>query len=527
VYGKPGQPGGCGRESWLAVYDAASDQWLTQVVQITDAAGTLVTICDGTGLTGGFTRFVRTCVLSDQSLAAAVGARWQLFFGPGEEVCQALGANPDGTVSQWRRIAGAVGPGLPNTDPVHADIWGFHLDLGGRNGWIVGDGGVFTDFPGPGADWSSRHWRLQSDSLRTHTATRLAVLRAVPTERSRLVYSTGDNDYWWRDAAPHAFPVASWESPSAVGDANWCTGDVGSPAIAVVCGHNVHQVALTTFDQPAPPGSAFTPNSALNLTLGDGYDGPYFFHVIQTLAHQQGPALLDVLMLVNGPLRCLNSTGTLINATNAGGGPLLIRNRSFASGPDANATKLATWTLESDSLPNGVYGVAASGGSPDPVLYAWSNAGGALSLYQRATPPDAWNPVAVGGLVAGAVWAAPVFVNPFDASEVLVLTSDGVLQSHDGGGTFAPEDGLNHLIGGPAAGTVVEMAFNRDNPRELAVATNSGGYFRDSSGAWHNLTPLLPKPATGTITAVAIDAEAVYFSSGGRGVFRVRGHRRA
>jgi len=263
------------------------------------------------------------------------------------------------------------------------------------------------------------------------------------------------------------------------------------------------------------------------LTLEDGYDGPYFFHVIQTLAHQQGPALLDVLMLVNGPLRCLDSTGTLINATNAGGGPLLIRNRSFASGPDANATKLATWTLESDSLPNGVYGVAASGGSPDPVLYAWSNAGGALSLYQRATPPDAWNPVTVGGLVAGAVWAAPVFVNPFDTSEVLVLTSDGVLQSQDGGGTFAPEDGLNHLIGGAAAGTVVEMAFNRDNPRELAVATNSGGYFRDSSGAWHNLRPLLPKPATGTITAVAIDAEAVYFSSDGRGVFRVRGHRRA
>jgi hypothetical protein len=529
LFGKPGPKGGCARESWIAVYDTIRDTWQTQQVQISSSD----VICDGTGLTGGLTRFLKSYILSDPALTDNIGSREQLFLGSGEEVIQATAAGTDGTIRTWRRIVGAQCGGCPNIDPVHADIWGFHLDPTGRHGWTVGDGGVFADNPGPGADWSSRHWRGQNRQLRTQSVFGLAVLPTVPTERPRILYATGDNDYWWREASPHVLPVASWESPAAVGDANWCTGDTGSPQLGVVCGHQIHQAAVTIFDGPMPPGANLVPNAQINLSTGDGFDGIYFFHVIQTPSHHPSVPLLDVLQLFDGALQCLDQSGHLITVASASGAPLLLRQRRYGSSPDANKSRLATWVLESDTLPEGTYGVSASGGSTDTVLYAWARQAGALGLflYRRAAGDANWSSLSVSGLVESSArfptYTTPAFANPFNPLELFVLTTTGVLRSETGGTGFMAENSLHALLGRGSAGSVVHMAFHRGDPREAALATSSMILFRDRAGVWHDLSGYLPRPATGPISSVGIDAEAIYVASDGRGVFRIIGHRNA
>jgi hypothetical protein len=524
LFGKPGPPG-CARQSWLAVYDVTGGTWQTQPVQISSSD----IICDGTGLTGGLTRFLNGYVLSDPTLTGRIGSRDQLFLCSGEEVIQATSANPDGTIQTWRRIVGAMCDGCPNTDPVHADIWGFHLDPTGRHAWTVGDGGVFADNPGPGADWSSRHWRGQNQQLRTHSATGLAVLPTAPTERPRILYTTGDNDYWWREASPHVLPVAPWESPDAVGDANWCTGDAGSPQLAVVCGHQIHQAAVTVFDGPMPSGANVVPNAQINLSTGDGFDGIYFFHVIQTPAHRPSVPLLDVLLLFEGALRCLDQSGQLITVSSAPGTPLLLRQRQYGSSPDANKSRLATWVLESDTLPEGTYGVSASGGSTDTVLYAWARQPGGLGLYRREAGQTNWSNIPVSGLVESTArfptYTTPVFANPFNPLELIVLTSAGVLRSESGGAGFVEEKDLDAMLGHGSAAQVVHIAFHRGDPREAALATSSMVLFRDNTGAWHDLSNYFPRPTTGSIPSVGIDAESIYVVSDGRGIFRIIGHR--
>ena len=525
LFGKLGPKGGCWRESWIAVYDTAKDTWQTQQVQISSSDK----ICDGTGLTGGLTRFLESYVLSDPALTDDIGSREQLFLGSGEEVIQATAANPDGTIKTWRRIVGANCTGCPNTDPVHADIWGFHLDPTGRHAWTVGDGGVFADNPGPGADWSSRHWHGQNQQLRTHSALGLAVLPTAPIERPRILYATGDNDYWWREASPYVLPAASWESPDAVGDANWCTGDTGSPQLGVVCGHNIHQAAVTIFDGPMPPGANLVPNAQINLSTGDGFDGIYFFHVIQTPSHHPSVPLLDVLQLFDGSLRCLDQSGQLITVSSAPGVPLLLRQRSYGSSPDANKSRLATWVLESDTLPEGAYGVSAAGGSTDTVLYAWARQAGGLGLYRRAAGDTNWANIPVPGLVESAArlptYTTPAFANPFNPLELFVLTTAGILRSENGGAGFQAENYLDALLGHGSANSVVHIAFHRGDPREAALATSAMVLFRDNAGAWHDLSSYLPRPATGQISSVGIDAEAIFVASDGRGVFRIIGHR--
>jgi hypothetical protein len=66
------------------------------------------------------------------------------------------------------------------------------------------------------------------------------------------------------------------------------------------------------------------------------------------------------------------------------------------------------------------------------------------------------------------------------------------------------------------------MAFNYDWPSSVVVGTQSGKLFFSSGGAvWKNPTDFLPYVPI-PIRSVAIDCEAIYVGTCGRGVLRVR-----
>ena len=116
----------------------------------------------------------------------------------------------------------------------------------------------------------------------------------------------------------------------------------------------------------------------------------------------------------------------------------------------------------------------------------------------------------------------PVFPNPYDRTVVYVLTTNkGVQVSNQAGDNFQPDAQLNTLLNSDA-GDVNQIAFNYDSPASVVVGTESGKlFFSSGGGVWKDLTSFLPTVPI-PIRSVAIDCEAIYVGTLGRGVLRVR-----
>ena len=193
--------------------------------------------------------------------------------------------------------------------------------------------------------------------------------------------------------------------------------------------------------------------------------------------------------------------------------PQLIRNRVYDTNPDINADQAKSWTVERAALPPGAQGFAVSGDRSNPVYFVFTDTalfierdGSWIQVLADLTPSQTFG---------------PVFANPYDAHVVYALSDQGVQVSTDAGSTFGPAARLNALLAGSSASQVNQISFNYDNPAAVAVCTDSGQLLFNAGGEnWRDLTPLLPTPLV-PIRSVAIDCEAIYMATFGRGLQRV------
>jgi hypothetical protein len=523
----PGETG-CGGDNVLVIFNAGTSGWSTQRVLSTDIAAWHKArgekadshTCDGTGGDDSIDgrRFVKSVRLRDTALPNVVGKRIQIIFGAGQEVWRARGQAGDGTITDWNWAVGTQGPGYSNRDPVHADIWDFHIDpsSGGRTAWVAGDGGVYSATV-TGADYeftAGVTWQPVMAGLHTHQIQTLTLLRTNQVSRPRLVYAIGDSGSFYRDTSPVVMPEPPWDSFGWLGDGNWTAGDSSSPRFAQIV-RNLTTEAFLRFG--APPVLAWMINPKTTAFVDPSLPTRFRFVPSPWQEGQFGGA--DVVMMVDLPLTFMQGGKDVPFATqpgpSSGGAPVLIRNRTFDANPDINAAnaKGKGWTLERSSLPAGTQGFAVSGDRARPMYYAFTS--DALFAERKGS----WTQV-----LSNLVWSrtlGPVFANPYDAQVVYALTSDkGVQVSTDAGSTFQPDAKLNALVGG-SAGVVNEISFNYDRPSSVVVCTMGGQLFHSGSpGAWQDITPLLPTPLI-PITSAAIDCEAIYLGTFGRGLMRI------
>ncbi|KWB64045.1 hypothetical protein WL37_20490 [Burkholderia ubonensis] len=522
----------CGGTNWLLVFNAQNSQWARQRVMV----GAVAT-CDGTGGEVDGRKFVKSFVRADNNLANTIGTRLQLFYGAAQAVYQAQGRNNDGTITSWTPIVGTQGPGFPNTDPVHADIWDMWLDVsvGGKTVWLAGDGGVFRNvlanpfqFPGSG-------WTIIVGGMHTHQVHTFTVLPTSPVARPRLIYSTSDNNTWYLDSTPVVMPAPQWQLDGTLGDANWTVGDAAAPRFALSVRHQESAVFIHYGGAPQVQSVTIVNfwkqrDNKGNVIIQGGHvtpSGPTMFQFIPSPADALHVTTVDAVMMVDLPLISydkvndknvpFNSNSPLGKSTN--GQPVLIRNQSFQTGPDMNTTMGAGWTIEIDAFPAGTQGFYVTGSRQAPQYYAFTNAGELLRRDNKM-----WTSVQKN--LVNSVAFGPAFVNPYDANVIFALEANSVLRSSNGANSFFPDAALTALVAGTNGATpssVAQVAFNRANPTEVVVGCANGLFF-SNGGPWVDLTKFLPSPRS-SITSVAIDCEALYVSTDARSVVRVVDYR--
>lgn len=521
-------PGGCSGDNVLVIFDAKKGLWTQQDVLSTDKVAWLQAMgvaptdghtCNGTGsdVSADGRRFIKCIRLRDAALSNVVGQRIQLIYGAGQEIWRARSQNADGTITDWNWAVGTTGRGFTNRDPVHADIWDFHLDpsVGGRTAWLAGDGGVFVTTVGAANyEFSNVTWQPAMPGLHTHQIQSLTLLRVNPVDRPRLAYVLGDNSAFFRDTSPIVMPQATWQSYSGLGDGSWSGGDSSAPSFVLI----VRQLTVEAFLRyGVAPRSVWLINPKQSAFIDPSSPTRFRFLPSPWQEGQFGSA--DVVMMVDLPLTFQSSNMDVPFPTQPGpssnGAPVLIRNRTFDVNPDINGAnaKGKGWTLERGTLPAGVQGFAVSGDRAHPEYYIFDGA----SLFAERN--GQWTPI-VTNLVSTQAFG-PVFPNPYDDRVIYVLTSDkGIQVSTNSAVSFQPEANLNALLG-PDVTDINQIAFNYDRPSCVVVGTETGKlFFSPGGGVWRDFTRLLPRPVV-PIRSVAIDCEAIYLATLGRGLWRV------
>ncbi|HLK57681.1 MAG TPA: hypothetical protein VKU00_14035 [Chthonomonadaceae bacterium] len=559
-------PDSIGNRNTLLIYDLPNDRWQVQKLD----SG------DGTGLGGR--RFVKSYVLRNRALKPGIGGKLQLFYGAGQEVHQALGVNPDGTI-QWDTPVQTSWAGPPHpTNQIHSDLWDLHIapDFGpgpACAAWIACDGGVFKALPAERSEPADalrvqrRKWVVWSDGLHTHHIHTLTVLPASKTQMARLAYPTSDNDAWFWNPQPGLTANACWanetdpdfwKNENSLGDVNWSAGDWGNRAVALVVRRTALAV-LNSFGEFPPTGADFEDQQVVSLNTDETFDGPLSLQFIQTLAGETPEyPLLDAVMLARLPLRTYDAAGKLaavpgpLGEPNPDGGPVLLRTTKFAAAPDANRSHFANWQIEAKDLPKGTRGVWVSGGHLHPTYYLFALEAGSGALYKRVGAE--WKRVELHtragkafSLLTGG-WNGPAFVDPYNPDRLWVLTPSGVKLSLDGGDSFDDEPTLTALLTDSgkypltageltgngqdvilatraiAFGTLAHMAFNRDHPGAVVAASPFTGVFYASDGhTWRSLTPYLPRPLS-AVSAVGLDHAAIYVATEGRSMLHIRNY---
>jgi hypothetical protein len=515
-----------GNRNTLLILDVKADTWQAQQIDTGN----------GTGLGGR--RQIHAWYVDKEGLGDRISERIQLVFCGGQDISQATAVGVDGT-PEWRTIARtwAAGPGPDGKkDDVHSDVWAMHFDARGRALWLGTDGGVYGRDPFA----ADSAWVRHNAGLHTQ---HVHAIVAVPSRGQDLVaYATQDNDAWKRDEA------GTWTQIGGLGDANWLAAVPGDPRF-VLTGRHCQCVCLSAFATGATPGSKLGGLVLANdLTFG-GMQCFCFEQPRRDEAASPAPGGATALLLARLPLQFRGKSGLTavpgrLGTPTASGGPALLRNRSFATNPDLNVNKGEGWEVVCDDLPPDTRGFWAAGGTKDPSYFLFGEGGGSRRLYRRDAK-SAWKPMPVAEVNPMAEYG-PLFVNPYDSSELFVSTAAGVFASHDGGAKFALDKALTALASAngryPAQGVFAGgngrdvlhatqanpmcplscMAFLRDDPR-IAVACSpfTGVFVRKAGGAWHDLSDHLPKPFT-PVSSVAITPAAIHVATEGRGVLAIR-----
>jgi hypothetical protein len=499
------------------------------------------TMLDGTG--AGGRRLVKSYNFGKGDITT-LGGMLQLYVSNGQDVYGLF--SQDGITGEYlfRKIASTPCGGC--TAPkdrlyknlVHPDILDFHSSPLSVS-WVAGDGGIArNDLSGRG--WTSLNYRLHT--LHAHSV----ALMPGAQDQVRVMFATHDNNAWFQEAP--LGQAGSWRQVPAgcMGDANWVAADAGSGHFALAVRH-AQCAGLIDFE--AAP-IAYTQAKLTNIQ--DGTQSPLALHVVQTPADETAPPELDVVMMVLPPLQSKDGTGMLVPVPGPLGQPrtgsVIIRTTTFASQPNIDASQLRSWVIASEDFTFGpMLGFWVSGGHNAPVLYAYATdpAVGVrgIRLFRRS-PGEGWSLLPLTNILPGGV-NGPAFVNPYNPNNLYVLTSAGVQVSTDGGQQFTVENELTDLVtrGGVYAmrntftgfngnnavadyaisrmGNISSIAFSREDPAQLVVATPySGLFYRNSHLEWIDLTSLLPKPAT-PISGVAFSSRAIYVATEGRGLLAI------
>jgi hypothetical protein len=549
-----------GNWNQMLIYNAATDHFALQPsLQFTSNPPTPQLGCDGTKLGGS--RFVRTF----RTTGANGAVTNRLFYGGAQEVHEAMSLNSSFQVSQWVRTLGTTectATVCSPQDQVHGDVWDFLVTSDGLKEWVSNDGGVYTR-SSSNSDWTA--WALEDNGLHTHHIHTVTAMRSSPSGPANLAYATSDDSSWWWNGK------AGWGTDAYLGDANWTVGDLGNASCSVM-GLHLRTAELSGLGNPLKSGKVF---QGITISNDNSRDGPESFNVIQSLwGDVRQPYSLDALMLANLPLQWNDGTnlhsvpGSLGEAAPPIGpqNPVLLRNTDLAANPDINLSKGNGWAVEENNLPAGTTKFWVSGGHFRPTYYvlAVDSAGGEhlftatgsvispnLSIWHELNVQGnvfEMRPWLDSGMLDGSPAYGPVFVNPYNPSELYVLTSTGVRNSETGGESFQTDSALTNLItsngkyppigqfsGGNSTGiriasravtlgSLSDLDFRRDDPR-LAVAASpfAGVFFRDKTGKWHDLTPLLPRPLT-SVSSARIDCDAIYVGTEGGGIYRITGY---
>jgi hypothetical protein len=319
-----------------------------------------------------------------------------------------------------------------------------------------------------------------------------------------------DNGAAYRDTSPLIMSEAGWNFVD-LGDASFTIGDPSAPGFVQLIRGLASESFLAFGGQPV----GATLINGKQTTFVDP-SLPTRFRFIPSPPQEGQFSTVDAVMMVDLPL--VNSNGMPF-ATQPGasssGAPVLIRNRNFQANPDINgaAAQGQGWTLERGSLPTGAQGFAISGDRSKPIYYVFTD----TALFGEQN--GGWIQIA-SNLISGRAFGG-VFPNPYDSRVIYILTSDhAVLVSRGDSVAFQPDAELNSLIGNNAT-FINQITFNYDDPSSAAVCTQDGRlFFSSTPGVWRDLTKALPTPLI-PISSVAMDCEAIYLGTFGRGLNRV------
>jgi len=334
-------------------------------------------------------------------------------------------------------------------------------------------------------------------------------------------------------------PAPGWEvthQNGNLGDANWSAADASSPRFILIV-RNEELAAFINYN--ASPDIKFVSflnfwkkkdqNGNVQVLGGHFYPGPTSFYFIQSPARSGRFSTLDAVMMCDLPLIRYNpvtdTNDIMLPNTplgqNTNGQPVLLRNSNFDANPDINVSNAAGWTIELSSFPPDTLGCYVTGSRGLPIYYSFTS--NTLSRWDGAS----W--ITVANNVVASQAFGPAFVNPYDVSVLYIVTSAGIQVSNDGGNTFNVDSQLTALVAGSQnlpMTTLVQIAFNYNNPAEIVAGATSGVFYRNAAGRWADLTYLLPRPLS-FLTGVGIDCEALYVSFDSRSIVRLIGYRNA
>jgi len=533
----------------------------------------------GTGLGGRV--FMKSFFSPYSHLQSSVGGNSNLFYCAAQNLFRATKIFADGT-AQWENIANGDIGGEPKPSGIHADIWDFLLDPSGAYSYVGSDGGVY-DYAlkpkQPTIDLSvdNKYVNLNSGLhiSHIHEAFVAGYLGNRPGDE-HYGYGAQDNGGWQSTTTNS---TTHWKNIYE-GDANFCRGDQGNSNF-IVTGTHLASAALQTFNSTAPAGIPIGPitisnDQRCNVQPCAGcrtYNSSFQF--IQTMANEAPKIYMDAVMLATLPLTYTtdNINFPIVPEFVNKSGLAILRNSSFALKPDINTSALSStgWSIEFNDLPAGVQTFYVSGGHNDPTYFLICNVSGITILYKRKKSETAWtiipmpNKVIVNNYNPGLCGAgigdqhAPLFVNPYNSSELYVSCTDGIYHGSvilvvgNSPGIFIAkyffkkDDQLTNLVtdngkypintdftGGNGLNVVRSnqsnlnamfpisgVSFNRYHPQQVVASSPyTGVFYKNGDNDWKNLSGVLPKPFT-PVSSVNINNQGIYVTTEGRGIFKI------
>jgi hypothetical protein len=542
----------------LTILDIAHDQWVVQ--------SQILGSVNGTG--AGGRRQVKSFIFGT---SGKVGSDRQLYFSSAQEIYRADAQNSDGTL-QWEQISASGSSGVLPTNGqfvniIHNDLWDFNVANGGSDLWIASDGGIVQN------TLVAKGWIARNQGLHTQHVHELY----TPEPDLHLSSVTHDNDGWFR-VSP-----GTWQTTAELGDATWLSGDPGNPVSALFARRNGACANHCSCGQLVQFGTT-TLTPTCDLINQDGTfggqssltDGPGSIIFIATLSSEGNPSpKLDALLLTRLPLTYDSGGGNTANVSSPLGDTslrsyddlVILRNPQYMDHPQIESAA-TDWSIFANNLPAGTHKFWVSGGHSNPSVFILATQTDGEHLYKLQKPMgpphpfSSWQELNVQGslqqpqpwpssqILSGA-FIGPVFVNPWNALQLYVLTASGVEYSADGGQSFNIDQTLTNLINGSGKfpmtgdfagstpeslaaidfgnsyvsahmGTLSAVSFNRDYPSErVAASPFTGLFYSRGDGNWTILGKAMPTPVT-SISDVGIVGDQIYVATEGRGILNIR-----